>query len=100
MLDTDFAGWKMNYNYWTGFSRKGFVSNKGSWCPTRNHQPLSKLPWKVNNLANTSLVGVADCLALTISILKTNVSTKYTGRLSFRNCSQRQMAACRESFNS
>jgi len=89
------TAWKFNYNYWTGATRQDFPAIGSQWCPMRVNVSS---PWELIGAKNASLIGKADCIAFTVGRIKSNVSTQFFGNLTYRNCSQRQMLACRVHF--
>jgi hypothetical protein len=84
--------WKLSFNYWTGATRKDFATVGSSWCPG-NIEVES--PWGIANEKDVALFGKSDCLAISITKNTTAMGNIFRAKMVYRNCSQRQMLACR-----
>jgi len=88
--------WRLNFNYWTGATRQDFVVGGVKWCPASRTNVSSSLPWGLlGGSENATLLGKLDCVALKVGQTKTNFTTSFFGKLLMRNCSNKQMIACR-----
>jgi hypothetical protein len=83
--------WPYNFNYWTGGSRVD-LPTAPKWCSLQ----------KTISLSNITLVGQRnvsyegeDCVAFQLTKVTNNITSNFSSFMTMRNCSARQMIACR-----
>ncbi|XP_059485547.1 uncharacterized protein LOC132202576 isoform X2 [Neocloeon triangulifer] len=82
-------GWQYNLNYWTDGSRLDSPTNP-KWCSLKKF--VGNLTLEGQN--NASYVD-KDCIGLQITKTTNNITSYFSSSLGMRNCSARQMIACR-----
>ncbi|XP_065344265.1 uncharacterized protein LOC135942195 [Cloeon dipterum] len=90
-FDTLLKGWQYNLNYWTSGSRVDSPANP-KWCSLKKFVNLSSIA--LEGQSNLSYVD-RDCVGLQISKTTNNVTSYFNSSLGMRNCTARQMFACR-----
>ena len=85
------SAWPYNFNYWTGGSRVD-LPRAPKWCSLE----------KTISLSNITLVGQRnvsyegkDCVAFQLTKVTNNITSNFSSFMTMRNCSARQMIACR-----
>ncbi|CAB3379107.1 Hypothetical predicted protein [Cloeon dipterum] len=94
-FDTLLKGWQYNLNYWTSGSRVDSPANP-KWCSLKKFVNLSSIA--LEGQSNLSYVD-RDCVGLQISKTTNNVTSYFNSSLGMRNCTARQMFACRLSWS-